>query len=356
MNLSWNRRHFLAMAGSILKPVENGTTSFAGWPTLARRKNGELLVVYSGSRDGHICPFGRVEMIRSSDEGESWSSPQVIVDTPIDDRDAGILETAQGTLLATTFTSLVYQKQKAYSSARWQAAEKAISQQQRESLLGCWMLRSTNGGLTWSEPYRVPVNSPHGPIQLRDGRILYPGKKLYGKEEAIGCAESKDDGKGWKWLAAIPTRPGDSVSEYHELHGVEAANGDIIVQIRNHNPTNHYETLQTVSKDGGKSWTVPASIGVWGYPSHLLRLNNGTLVMSYSHRRAPRGNQIRTSKDHGQSWSQPILLSEDGSGDLGYPSSVELSNGDLLTLWYEVMRPATPAILRTARTTRGTLA
>lgn len=34
--------------------------------------------------------------------------PRTILDGPIDDRDAGVLETMKGSLLVTTFTSLAY--------------------------------------------------------------------------------------------------------------------------------------------------------------------------------------------------------------------------------------------------------
>jgi sialidase-1 len=344
MQIHLSRRELFALAA-----VELNTKAFCGWPTMIRNSKGELLVVYSGAREAHICPFGRVELVRSSDEGKTWSHPQVILDTPIDDRDAGILETNKGTLLVTTFTSLVYQKSKGYSQAHWQAMERGVTQAQRAALLGAWMLRSTDGGLTWSQPYRVPVTSPHGPIQLKDGRQLYPGKRYPEASGEIGVALSSDDGVSWKWLATIPSRPGDRHEDYHELHGVETADGRIVVQIRNHNKANAQETLQTESKDGGKSWSVPQAIGVWGLPSHLLRLKNDALVMSYGYRRAPRGNHLRISRDHGRTWSEPVVLSEDGTGDLGYPSTVELANGELMALWYEVMKPGTPAVLRTAR-------
>mgnify|MGYP000178506779 CR=1 FL=1 len=98
------------------------------------------------------------------------------------------------------------------------------------------------------------MNSPHGPIQLKDGRQLYVGKQLWTGEKKVGVAESKDDGLTWQWLAEIPTRPGDDASKsYHELHAVEASDGTLIAQIRNHNTTNAGETLQTESKDGGKT-------------------------------------------------------------------------------------------------------
>jgi len=314
---------------------------YHAWPTLIRRKNGELMAAYSGGREGHIDPFGRVEITRSRDDGRTWSWPQVVMDTPIDDRDAGILETPKGSLLVNTFTSLAYEKIRREAKGwdagrlkRWDAVARATSAAEKQGLVGAWMQRSTDGGFTFSAPYRVPLTNPHGAFALKDGRLLHAGKRYPGAG-AIGVCESRDDGLTWTWLAAIPSRPGDREEEYHELHGVEAADGRIVVHIRNHNAPNERETLQTESADGGKTWSVPRAIGVWGLPSHLIRLRDGRLLMSYTYRRAPRGNHARVSSDHGRTWSDPIVLSDDGTGDLGYPSTVELPNGELLTLWYE---------------------
>ena len=82
---------------------------YHGWPTLAQGKSGELLLVCSGGREAHVCPFGRTDFMRSSDGGETWSFPRVVMDGPIDDRDAGVLETAKGSILITNFTSLAYE-------------------------------------------------------------------------------------------------------------------------------------------------------------------------------------------------------------------------------------------------------
>ncbi len=326
-----------------VRTISHQPEIFHGWPTLIRRANGELIVAWSGGREQHVCPFGRVDLMRSRDEGQSWSWPQTVLDTPIDDRDAGLLETPSGALLLTTFTSLVYEGLLAEATnwdaarfERWHAVQRATTVAQRQSLVGAWMLRSTDGGFTWQAPYRVPVTSPHGPIALRDGRLLYPGKEYPGGDQGVGVCESTDDGVTWRWLARIPARAGDKALDYHELHGVEVSSGHVVVHIRNHNPNNRNETLQTESRDGGRTWTEPRAIGVWGLPSHLLRLRDGRLLMSYSHRRAPLGNQARISEDGGSTWTSPVMLSDDGAGDLGYPSTVELSKGDLLSIWYEV--------------------
>ena len=57
---------------------------YHGWPTLIRRKNGELLLAFSGGRESHVCPFGRLELMRSKDDGRTWGWPQVIYDGPIE--------------------------------------------------------------------------------------------------------------------------------------------------------------------------------------------------------------------------------------------------------------------------------
>lgn len=340
-----------------IRTISQQPGAYHGWATLAQRSNGELLVAYSGAREAHVCPFGRVELIRSTDGGQNWSWPQTIVDTAIDDRDAGICETAKGTLLATTFTSLAYLDVMAKADAwpaekraRWEAVNRRGTPQQFRDLLGTWMVRSTDGGMTWSAPYRVPLNSPHGPSRVDGGRLLYAGKQLWEPGSKIGVCESVDDGLTWRWLSDIPTRPGDNAVAYHELHQVQAANGKIIVHIRNHNKNNDRETLQCESSDGGKTWTTPHAIGVWGLPSHLLRLRDDTLIMSYGYRRPPFGNHIRVSRDNAESWSEPIVLSEDGAGvDLGYPATVELADKGLVTVWYEQLKSSPQAVLRMAR-------
>jgi hypothetical protein len=82
----------------------------------------------------------------------------------------------------------------------------------------------------------------------------------------------------------------------------------------------------------------------------LLKLRDGRILMSYGHRRAPFGNQVRLSTDQCRTWSEPIILSGDGAGgDLGYPSTVELEGGTLLTVWYEAMKDSPLAVLRQAK-------
>ena len=375
----FNRRQMLATTGSAVaaaalgprarasaaphadivetKVISHRPHLYHGWPTITRRRGGQLLVVCSGGREGHVCPFGRVEMMRSDDDGQTWGWPCVLMDSEIDDRDAGVMETNRGTLLVNSFTSLAYDTEENRwpkpedkdRFRRWQAAHNRLTAEQRQKMVGVWMVRSTDEGVTWSGRYHTVVYSPHGPMQLADGRLLYAGKELHGERRA-GVCESTDDGQTWQWLARIPTRPGDDHNVYHELHAVETTDGTIVAQIRNYNKRNNRETIQTESTDGGKTWSESHSIGVWGYPSHLLRLNDSRLLMTFGHRRTPYGNQARVSEDHGRTWSEPMIVSGDAVGaDMGYPSTVQLDDGTLLTVWYEVMRGSPYAVLRQAK-------
>lgn len=62
-------------------------------------------------------------------------------------------------------------------------------------------------------------------------------------------------------------------------------------------------------------------------------MSDDRLLMTYGHRRKPLGYQARTSDDHGQTWSDPIMIQTDASsGDLGYPSTVEIASGSFVTV------------------------
>jgi sialidase-1 len=351
------------------KTISQQPEFYHGWSTVARRQNGDLWVSWSGGRESHVDPFGQVHAMTSRDNGATWTFPRVLLDSATDDRDSGVLETAKGTLLVTTFTSVAYeahlQKASVFGEhtdtgwtsksmppeqvAKWRAAHERLSDVERKAELGEWVIRSTDGGRVWSPRIATIVNSPHGPIQLRDGRLLYAGKQLWNQDRKIGVSVSSNDGLTWQWLAAIPARTGDKSNSYHELHAVEAANGTIVAQIRNHNDADKGSTLQTESADGGRTWSAPRPI-CYGFPSHLLRLRDGRLLMSYGYRRKPYGNRARISTDHGKTWSDEVVISADGKdGDLGYPSTVELADGTLLTVWYEGLAKPKLAVLRQAK-------
>src|SRR5262249_52149719 len=48
---------------SVVKTISHQSTLYHGWPTVAAGRGSTLFLVYSGGRDYHVCPFGRVDMM-----------------------------------------------------------------------------------------------------------------------------------------------------------------------------------------------------------------------------------------------------------------------------------------------------
>ncbi|HOL49423.1 MAG TPA: AAC(3) family N-acetyltransferase [bacterium] len=364
----------------IKKRIISKDNSYHGWPSLCKRKNGQLLVVASGGRQAHVCPFGKIYLYRSDDNGNTWSGPEVLYNSPLDDRDPGILETDNNTLLVSWFTSLTwmnYLYRAEIGIIKWLPEDTCKKWREiRDKLLedeintgrelDTWMIRSEDGGKTWSERIKIPVHCPHGPVQLKDGRLLFAGRQslppekrsLYGasfigidrENSEIAVAESNDDGKNWKITGVLPVLPPVPPDNFCEPHLVETTSGTLIMHIRNQCPSVFPgEILQSESEDGGKTWSVPHPIGLKGLPAHLLCLHNGWILTTYGYRKNPFGIRASVSKDEGKTWSEPIVISDDGyNSDLGYPSSVQIDDGSIITVWYEVLKDNPFAVLKMA--------
>ena len=93
-----------------------------------------------------------------------------------------------------------------------------------------------------------------------------------------------------------------------------------------------------LSRDNGLSWRYvgdPAPTAGEGNPPHLVKLVDGRLCLTYGLRAAPYEIHARLSDDRGLTWSEPFVIRGDGAGrDLGYPRTVQLPNGNLVTIYY----------------------
>ena len=154
---------------------------YFGWPTVARLDDGTLLVASSGLRAHHICPFGKTVLNVSRDDGRTWSPPRVIQDSMIDDRDAGIVSLGGAKLLVAWFRSdtrmyIDHGWIPASERETWKAVFARWTDAEVKALVGSWLMVSEDAGATWSTPVRAPVSTPHGPIRLGSGDLLYLGK------------------------------------------------------------------------------------------------------------------------------------------------------------------------------------
>ena len=73
-----------------------------------------------------------------------------------------------------------------------------------------------------------------------------------------------------------------------------------------------------------------------GAPPHLIMTSTGVLLCTYGRRKKPYGIMAMFSTDGGKTWEKDVRLYENPfSDDLGYPSTVELDDGTLITVFYE---------------------
>ena len=183
----------------------------------------------------------------------------------------------------------------------------------------------------------MPISSPHGPCELNDGTIFYVGR-LFNDVNSVShieCHTVSPDGKT-EFRSRIEDVAPDLLS--CEPHAIQLPSGRIVVHIRVQDSAGKVFTIyQSVSDDNGYTFTKPVKLlsDRGGSPAHLMVHSNGTLVSVYGHRDVPYGVKAMFSKDGGETWdTDNIVLGDEVSPDLGYPASVELNNGDILTVLY----------------------
>ena len=345
-----NEKRIAAEHGIICAYGNDTLFGYFGWPSVCRIGEHELMAAASGFRTGHIDPFGKSVCFFSSDDGKSWGAPQVINDSPIDDRDTGLVALGDGSALLSWFASDTRGLLKRPSNGadrlktrRYRMDFTPVVESWDESVVAANVgaftrLRRADG--SWSPRRRSLVSAPHGPAMRRDGTLLYLGNECdYEPNHAGGCrmgdivaVESRDRGENWKKLGSVP-RPAEG--KFCEAHVLELSNGELVGALR-HEPG--FSIYLTRSTDGGKTWAKPEFL-VAGSPPSLLFHSSGTIVMSYGWRGEAPGQRVAFSRDGGRTWSLDWILRDDGpTPDLGYPSTVELADGSFCTVYYQKVR------------------
>ena len=335
-------------------PKEEYPRAYNGWPTVISLSDGTLLAAWSGNRLKHICPFGEVKAARSTDGGYTWGEPYTIQNTPLDDRDAGLCEVAPGRILMTSFSEgrdVTYKYLKHWLHAPRTTEERELIEKRAAEItdadearyLGPTLALSTDNGHTFSDPVVVDVSSPHGPTLLKSGEILYVGSWA-GKDTGYAAGQRRGifalrlDAQGSvlgdaQPVASTPTE-GDFV--FCEPYAKQMPNGDILVAIRAESKKLDLRTTYLCrSTDGGKTFSEATPTGWLGMPAHIFVTSKGEVVIAYSRREGPMGIRARVSRDNGYTWSEELVLREDGlDWDLGYPTTTENGNGELVTVYY----------------------
>ena len=335
--------------------VYKDSGAYSCFPDILRRSNGELWVSFRlaggfsvealrrGKYD-HVDKGARVALSRSLDNGETWQQVRIFLpfDPECGEQDPSITELTDGTLLINFFRwrvvppeekgRLPYPARQQYDGS-WSDVE------------GPWVIRSYDGGETW-EGSPVPADSSPLPragtsdavLELTDGTLLMG---IYGADYGSPVCRayairSCDGGDTWGQPALIARDP-DSRISFEEPALTRTAEGYLLTVLRCGEPGDYQYLHQAVSHDDGHTWADLHQTPMWGHPAQVLTLSDGRLVCSYGYRRPPYGVRACVSNDGGITWRierEVVLRDDGGSRDLGYPSTAQLHDGRLVTVYY----------------------
>jgi sialidase-1 len=319
---------------------------YQAFPDACRLKNGDIVAVfYSGG--AHVTypseqypKSGRICLVRSQDEGRTWSKPATIFDDEHDNRDPHISQMSDGTLVCTFFTTRFGKPIKRESTAS-SAYYGNVVHREWMSGGGPMFVRSLDNGKSWeSTPTLAAENSEDRYScsaemrQAPDGTWLFPIYHQDSKRAWGGLIHSSDKGKTWN--APVPIGKNDGQFLPAETDVVLLKDGTLYAALRGSIKDSvrmHYSS----STDMGKTWAKVADIGFQGHSPSFTRLKSGALLLTYraffddfQHKKGYTG--MRISYDEGKTWTGPYMIDKMWGA---YPSTVELKDGSILAVYYE---------------------
>ncbi len=205
---------------------------------------------------------------------------------------------------------------------------------------------SRDRGHNWEGPYRMPsfgfawVQVKPDYIVRPDGVVLlFVTVGIAGPARGsrfVAVYASPDKGLTWNYLAPILADSVDAhyVNRYY-ASPVLLDDGRILAALRCQIDARNAWPEVFESCDGGRSWHFLSRPSDWGGPTELTLLDDGRLLAVYGYRVVPYGIRARVSDDDGRSWGPELILRDDaGSWDLGYPRTVKLGAGKVMSAYY----------------------
>jgi uncharacterized repeat protein (TIGR02543 family) len=351
---------------SIVCKKDGEELGYFAWPTVTKLDGDRLIAVSSGFRKAHVDPEGKVAAWFSEDGGKTWSEPQILADTLLDDRDSGVVYWNGKIIVSWFCASKVYYLNN--NASKYSAWASTIDDAYDTKYMGGNYIISEDGGKTWSEIYTMPdgMFTPHGLIVNPEGGLTSVGYLKYDKEHktwgtgiGVRTTTGEMDENGFIWSDAIVIATDTEQNEktgwdFQEPYGIYNDDGVLVVVMRSNKGLYQCELQPGESKFN--DWRLIAR--VQETPAHMIQHSSGVMIMTYGYRGIyidANGNTVsyternndttlgiraRFSYDGGLTWTREVILTHglkpvDNSSDWGYTSSVELSDGRILTLYYQ---------------------
>ena len=328
---------------------------YSAFPSIVRRRDGELLVafrraperrIFGEAGNSHTDPNSYLMLVRSKDGGSSWDQiPELLYANPFGgSQDPCLVQLRNGSILCSSY---------GWARLQPQAILKLKSPYRLGDFvfLGGYLLRSKDGGRTWTEPNIPPPTpgeaflDPFGksiPAYNRGAICEGEDGKLYWAVAATTSASaprsevhlfvSFDAGKTWNYSCRIAA---DEKVSFNETSLYETPKGDLVGFMRTGDFDDH--TTMARSLDHGLSFQPWQDAGFQGHPHHALRLPDKRVLLVYGYRHRPFGIRARVLNPDCSdiSSAQEIILRDDGgNGDLGYPWATLLSKYRALAVYY----------------------
>ena len=310
--------------------------SMQGYFPVAVRTGPSSLAAVFRTGGPHIGVSGTLAVSSSTDAGRSWSDPVDVAPRGEDVRNPAFGLSAAGKLV------LLFQKARPhhyrdgeFGPERDNSEEARKRQREIEELFST---SSADCGRSWSAPVPVRTSeltfvSPYGRIVSDESGTLYAC--VYGRartpregiRDTSVLLRSRDGGESWTEESVV-------AQGYNEI-SFAFVGERLVAALRSESG----HTAIAHSSDLGVSWSAPVQLTRDGeHPADLTLLSSGTLLFTFGRRIRPYGCGALLSPDGGRTWDREheVLLASDGiqNTDLGYPSTVQMADGTIVTLLY----------------------
>ena len=306
------------------------------WPNLTLMPDGSIVAAIFGE-PCHQLWEGSSECWISRDGGKLWSFLSVPAH-----HEPGMCrgDLAAGLTHDNAFVVLCAGRKFAQPKGEPIDRSRTPDQQGDQEAIVC---RSEDGCKTWSHsmslsyPANVSSAIPFGDVvKLPERRLGVSCYTMVKESDSAWIYFSEDDGRTWGDARLI------GADLYNETDLLYLGDGKLLAAARSRGGG---ETFIFDSDDCGQTWACrgPATLPLQ-MPAHLCQLQDGSILLTYGVRnRGMLGVCARVSKDEGLTWDAPRVLfnttvnianASPQGVDGGYPGSVQLADGTIVTAYY----------------------